>query len=67
MSYRAPEQDLEEPIDDIINGIDKFDKAVDKRVESNEWQQEHLVEISELSLQLRRIKFSLVKLKHETW
>lgn len=67
MSYRAPEQALEEPIDKILNGIAEYDAAVDKRIESGEWKKDHCDEIADISLALRRIAMRLRKVKAHTW
>lgn len=67
MGYRPDDQALVEPIEVILQGMKDFDDAVDKRNESGDWQEEHLKEINDLSVELKRLKFSLVKIKQETW
>ena len=67
MGYRPDDQSLEDPIDDMLKGIEAFNKAVDKRAESQEWDDDHIKEIQDTSLELTKIKFTLVKLKQENW
>lgn len=67
MGYRPEEQSLENPSDKIIEGIKEFTSAVEKRIESNNWQAEHIEEISEIDDELQKIKKKLLKIKNETW
>lgn len=67
MSYRAPEQSLEEPIDMILEGMKAFSAAVSERVKSHEWKKEHLQEIAALRSKLLNLEFELHSLKEDTW
>lgn len=60
MSYTNPEQDLESPIKKMVEAIKEFDKAVDSRIESREYNSVYIEEISELSIELRRLKVKLL-------
>ena len=67
MGYRPPEESLEQPLSDMLNGIEDFNKAVDKRIDSQEYKDEHIKELQDAVLELTKIKFTLVKLKQENW
>lgn len=67
MSYKDPNQSIETPLRKIFDGIKEFDKAVDKRIESNEWKEEHLDEIDELRNNLNQYKRILIELIEGNW
>lgn len=66
MSYTPEDQLFEKPIEKLLEGIKEFDEVVDKRFESNDWSEDHIKTIEELSLDLKRIRRRLHKLKNET-
>lgn len=67
MSYRSPDQALEEPIDSILDGIKAFMLAVEARKDSGEWRSEHIKELNELRKKLFLIQIDLEDLKLTTW
>lgn len=67
MSYRPEEQALEPAIDLILEGVKTFSSAVDKRIEANDWQEGHILEISNLRRKLLDLQIDLHKIKNDTW
>lgn len=67
MGYRPQEQSLIEPIDKILEGVDEFEKATKKRIESKEWQTEHIEHLNNFRKQFLDLSFQLRKLQEETW
>ena len=67
MSYRDEKQSLEEPIEIILDGINKLDKAINERIKSDEWEKEHLLELNELRKLLNDTQLTLEIVKNETW
>jgi len=67
MSYRDPDQSLEEPIENIVEGIDKFKSAAMERIKSNSWSKEHMLELRKFIKSLTDIKIDLEFLSNETW
>lgn len=59
MSYTPDNENIEDPILNIIRGIKEFDSAVDNIVDSDEYNNEYKEKLSELSIDLRRIKLKL--------
>ena len=66
MSYRDPEQSIEEPARCIVRGIDDFRSAVDARIEAS-WSPEHIKELVSLVSELTPIRYKLLQLAEETW
>ncbi len=67
MSYRNPEQSIEEPARSLIGDIDNFSFAVDARIEAGDWKGEHLQELISLVSELIPLKYKLLQLAKETW
>ena len=67
MSYRDPAQSLEQPLADLLSAIEALSKAVDERIQSNEWTSSHIAEINQLRLLLLSIQPSIVKLRDKNW
>jgi hypothetical protein len=68
MSVRPEEQALKEPIDQILEGIDAFSKAVDERIKTDrDWKPAHLYEIMRIRNKLYELQLPLRKVKRETW
>ena len=67
MTYRPPNQALEEPIEKILEGVKEFDSAVDERIENGDFIVEHLEEIDDLRHDLNKLKIRLSKIRKDTW
>lgn len=67
MGYRPDEQALGPPIDKILEGIKELEKAIEERLESNEWSEGHQLELKNLETELHFVKRNLAKLRRETW
>lgn len=67
MSYRDPDQALEDPIDEILSGISRFSRAVEARVDSNEWMEDHIDDLLTVRIELLKIDPLLRKIRSETW
>ena len=69
MSYRDPEQALEEPCEDIIKGIDLLQERIRNRMdEQNEpWKLEHLVELETLAHETTALRRKLAILRRDNW
>lgn len=66
MSYRDEKQSLES-VSDILSGIEKFNAAVNERIKSDDWKQDHLTEIHELRMKLIAIQIELENVRKENW
>lgn len=67
MSYTPENQRLHPSIEKILEGIEEFQEAVNNRVNnSSEWKNVHLHEITELSIELIKLKLKLNILHNET-
>ena len=67
MSIRPDEQNLEDPIDKIIEGMDEFMNATKERIRSGDWKESHIKEIMEISTTLWCLQEKLLRIKEETW
>lgn len=67
MAYRPQNEALEEPIDKILQGIQEYNNAVDRRIKSNEWTIKHINQINATRLRLLAIQIELVQIKADTW
>lgn len=67
MSYRDPRQSLEDSLHDLLSAIDAFSQVVDRRIDSNEWSQGHILEINSLRIRLLELKPQLTELKERNW
>lgn len=67
MSYRPENQSLDESIETIILGFALFQKAVKERHKSNDWKDDHLLELDKVSIKMIKIERKLRKLRRETW
>ena len=67
MSYRPDNQSIETPARKIIEGIEEFESAVQERIRSGEWQQTHLADLCDMSIDLSRVKLALAMLAEHTW
>ena len=59
----ADEQALKPSLSKINEGIREFRQAVLARIESNNWQDEHLRELDNLSLSLLKYQKTIINLK----
>ena len=67
MSYTPDSQYLEPSLTKIIEGIDEYAEACKERVDNaSEWKEDHLIEISHLSVELQVLRTRLVFLKDST-
>lgn len=62
MSYTPENQRIDEPIRKLTEAIKEFDSVVDARIDSNDWKGDHIIELSEISLELRKIRIRLTQL-----
>jgi hypothetical protein len=67
MSYRPPEQALEEPCRDLVNDFDHFIKIANRRLASQEWSAEHENELVDLITRMTKLKLDLLRLSRRTW
>lgn len=71
MGLRPPSQALELPIAQILEGIKPgaadFSKAVEERVASGDWPQDHIQELIEIMQDMTRLRVRLQKLAADTW
>lgn len=68
MSYNIDEkQELSTPINEILNGIEKFNERVNERIKSNDWQSNHILKLHRIRTELLSIQIDLEELKHDTW
>lgn len=67
MSYRAENQELETPIQNILDGIKIFNERVNKRIENGDWQPEHILKLNKIRKELFDIQIELEEVKRETW
>jgi uncharacterized protein Yka (UPF0111/DUF47 family) len=69
MSYRPPEEELEGPIDKIIDGMDDFFRAANCRENNtvDKWSDDHLKELSKIVVKMIKLCRKLKKLNNETW
>lgn len=67
MSYRNPVQSIEEPSQELLNGIRSFCNAVEERIMSDEWSDAHIDKLTLLTSELAPIKLKLLRLARETW
>lgn len=67
MSYRPPEQGIEDPAREIITGIDKFCAAVTARIEDGAWGQDHIADLVSAAESMTNLKYFLLQLAEETW
>lgn len=55
MSYRSTDQSIQEPCDEIIEGIDVFITNTNNRVDDGEWADEHINDLVEISTELLKV------------
>jgi hypothetical protein len=67
MSYRPPEQSIEGPAHDIAEAVDRFSAAVDRRLASGDWSEDHISRLEELEARLHVLRYPLLRLAEETW
>jgi hypothetical protein len=67
VTYRAPEQSLQKPVADLLQGYDDFRAAVRQRVDSGEWNVAHIGTLRRLVLRMEEMDFDLRDLQRETW
>ncbi len=67
MSYRPPEQSIEDPAREVIAGMDKFIAAVEARIASGEWQKDHIADLTNAVYGITSLKYFLLQLAEETW
>lgn len=66
MSYTPEEQHLRPSITQVLEGMDDLDAAIMARHRNRDlWQEDHLQEILELSIDMRRLQVRLRKLESE--
>ena len=60
MGYTPPEQNIRDPAWEILNGIEKFNKAARERIlAKSEWNREHREELAAMRGQLNAIEVDL--------
>jgi hypothetical protein len=64
---RPDEQALKPSLSKINEGIHEFRQAVLARIESNDWQDDHLRELDNLSLSLLKYQKNIINLKIKNW
>jgi len=67
MSYRAPEQSIEEPAIIVVEGIDTFNTAVDARIRSGNWSDKHIDKLTDVVEELSRLRLKLLRLARDNW
>ena len=67
MGYRSEDQSISDPLRKILAGATEFDRAMQKRAESGEWQQEHLIELDALNRELWALRLKLIQLARDNW
>ena len=67
MGYRPDSQSLKPSASKILEGIIEFRTSVLNRFDADEWSEDHLKEISELSNDLIEFESRLFKIKHDQW
>lgn len=68
MSYKKENQSLEPSLIKILEGIKDFNEASSNRIEDlNEWEDTHILELSDIKQQLIPLEIVLRKLKEKTW
>lgn len=67
MSYRNPDQSLKDPIDKIISGLEDLDSSIKARLDSDEWKEDHEIELDHLRVDSFKFKTRLEKIARENW
>jgi len=67
MSYRDESQELETPIQQILDGIKVFNDRVNNRIESNDWETGHILKLNRIRKDLLDMQLDLEEVKRETW
>ena len=67
MCCRSDDQSIEGPLRKILEGIKEFDKAVDKRIEYNDWREDHINEIDSLRNELISYKRRVAEMAEDNW
>jgi len=67
MGYRPDDQALEPAIDMILEGMEKFNDAAKKRIQSREWGDTHITELNGLRKKFLDLQVELEALKDSTW
>ena len=67
MSYTPDDQQLSQPIDSIVAGIDEFCKSANKRIDNpSEWSSDHLDELVDIVTALAQFRLRLRRLQTST-
>lgn len=68
MSVRPESQALSDPIDDMLNAMKAFqDAACERHYHSDEWGDDHLVDLAEAEAVLIQLRLKIAKIRKETW
>ena len=67
MSYRPPEQSIAEPARKLIENITEFCAAADARMQSEDWNSDHIDDLASLHYILTDAQCTLVSLARENW
>lgn len=62
MGYRPENQDMEPPITDLNDAMDRFNDVADNQLDSGEWSNEHEMELIRLKKHFIDLKFELKQL-----
>ncbi len=73
MSYDRPrEQSLEEPLNKLLESLSREEirglrEAIDEREESGDWNKDHIEDLNDLLIDVRRLKSKIRKLSNDNW
>jgi hypothetical protein len=67
MSYRPKNQELETPINNILDNIELFNEHSNERIKSNVWRTSHILKLYNVRTKLLAIQLDLLEIKNETW
>jgi|LGOV01.1.fsa_nt_gb hypothetical protein len=59
MNYTPENEKLDEPIEALIEAMDKFNTVADARIESGNWSTKHHEALVDLQLMFIKLKFNL--------
>lgn len=67
MTYRDERQSIQDPAEQILEGVEKLDRAIALRLREGDWVDEHEQELIQLKKDLLDWEIRLRKLAKENW